>query len=136
MTGGCFDILHAGHVAYLEQAKRLGDRLIVAINDDNSVSSLKGSGRPINKLANRMAVLAGLSVVDWVVSFSEATPERLIKLLLPDIWVKGNDYQVNDLSEAKAIQEYGGQIKLVDLVRGCSTSAIISKIQEQERESS
>lgn len=136
MTGGCFDILHAGHVAYLEQAKRLGDRLIVAINDDNSVSSLKGSGRPINKLANRMAVLAGLSVVDWVVSFSEATPERLIKLLLPDIWVKGNDYQVNDLSEAKVIQEYGGQIKLVDLVRGCSTSAIISKIQEQERESS
>lgn len=136
MTGGCFDILHAGHVAYLEQAKRLGDRLIVAVNDDESVSKLKGLGRPINNLANRMAVLAGLSVVDWVIPFSEATPERLIKLLLPDIWVKGSDYQVHELSEAKAIQEYGGQIKLINFVEGCSTSAIISKIQEQEKESS
>lgn len=135
MTGGCFDILHAGHVAYLEQAKRLGDRLIVAVNDDASVYKLKGSGRPINKLANRMAVLAGLNVVDWVVAFSEATPERLIKLLLPDIWVKASDYQVDDLPEAKIIQEYGGQIKLLDFVDGCSTSTIISKIQEQEKES-
>jgi len=131
MTGCCFDILHAGHVAYLEQAKRLGDRLIVAVNDDDSVSKLKGLGRPINNLANRMAVLAGLSVVDWVIPFSEATPERLIKLLLPDIWVKGSDYQVHELSEAKAIQEYGGQIKLIDIVEGCSTTAIISKIQEK-----
>lgn len=136
MTSGCFDILHAGHVTYLEQAKRLGDRLIVAINDDDSVSKLKGPGRPINNLANRMAVLAGLSVVDWVVSFREATPERLIKLLLPDIWVKGSDYQVHELPEKKAIQEYGGQIKLINFVEGCSTSAIISKIQEQEREPS
>ena len=136
MTGGCFDILHAGHVAYLEQAKRLGHRLIVAVNDDDSVSKLKGLGRPINNLANRMAVLAGLSVVDWVIPFSEATPERLIKLLLPDIWVKGSDYQVHELSEAKAIHEYGGQIKLINFVKGCSSSAIISKIQEQERESS
>jgi D-beta-D-heptose 7-phosphate kinase / D-beta-D-heptose 1-phosphate adenosyltransferase len=136
MTGGCFDILHAGHIAYLEQAKRLGDRLIVAVNDDDSVSKLKGPGRPINNLANRMAVLAGLNVVDWVVPFSETTPERLIKVLLPDIWVKGSDYQVHELSEAKAIQEYGGQIKLINFVEGCSTSAIISKIQEQERESS
>ncbi|MFZ0219166.1 MAG: bifunctional D-glycero-beta-D-manno-heptose-7-phosphate kinase/D-glycero-beta-D-manno-heptose 1-phosphate adenylyltransferase HldE [Candidatus Aquirickettsiella sp.] len=136
MTGGCFDILHAGHVAYLEKAKVFGHRLIVAVNDDGSVSKLKGPGRPINNLANRMAVLAGLSVVDWVVPFSEATPERLIKLLLPDTWVKGNDYQVNDLSEAKTIQEYGGQIKFIEFVEGCSTSGIISKIQKQERESS
>lgn len=135
MTGGCFDILHAGHVAYLEQAKRLGDRLIVAVNDDDSVSKLKGLGRPVNKLANRMAVLAGLNVVDWVVPFSETTPERLIKLLLPDVWVKASDYQVDDLSEAKAIHEYGGQIRLIDFVDGCSTSSIISKIQEQEKES-
>lgn len=136
MTGGCFDILHAGHVAYLEQAKRLGDRLIVVVNDDDSVSKLKGLGRPVNNLANRMAVLAGLSVVDWVISFSEATPVRLIKLLLPDVWVKGSDYQVHELSEAKTIQEYGGQIKLINFIEGCSTSGIISKIQEQERESS
>ena len=135
MTGGCFDILHAGHVAYLEQAKRLGDRLIVAVNDDASVSKLKGLGRPINKLANRMTVLAGLNVVDWVVAFSEATPERLIKLLLPDVWVKASDYQIDDLPEAKVVQEYGGQIKLLDFVDGCSTSTIISKLQEQEKES-
>lgn len=135
MTGGCFDILHAGHVAYLEQAKQLGDRLIVAVNDDASVAKLKGSGRPINELANRMTVLAGLNVVDWVVPFSETTPERLIKLLLPDIWVKASDYQIDDLSEAKAVQEYGGQIKLLDFVDGYSTSTIISKIQEQEKES-
>jgi D-beta-D-heptose 7-phosphate kinase/D-beta-D-heptose 1-phosphate adenosyltransferase len=134
MTGGCFDILHAGHVAYLEQAKRFGDRLIVAVNDDNSVSNLKGSGRPINNLANRMAVLAGLNAVDWIVPFSEATPERLIKLLLPDIWVKGGDYQMHDLSEAQTIQEYGGQIKLIDFVEGCSTSAIISMIEERKPE--
>ena len=135
MTGGCFDILHAGHIAYLEQAKRLGDRLIVAVNDDASVSKLKGLGRPINNLANRMTVLAGLNVVDWVVSFCETTPERLIKLLLPDVWVKASDYQIDDLPEAKVIQEYGGQIKLLDFVDGCSTSTIISKIQEQEKES-
>jgi len=83
-----------------------------------------------------MAVLAGLNVVDWVVPFSETTPERLIKLLLPDVWVKASDYQVDDLSEAKAIQEYGGQIRIVDFVDGCSTSSIISKIQEQEKVSS
>jgi D-beta-D-heptose 7-phosphate kinase / D-beta-D-heptose 1-phosphate adenosyltransferase len=136
MTGGCFDILHAGHVSYLEEAKRLGDRLIVAVNDDNSVSKLKGSGRPVNNLANRMAVLAGLSGVDWVVPFNETTPERLIKLILPDVWVKGSDYQMHDLSEAKAIQEYGGQVKFVNFVEGCSTSMIISKIQEQEKETS
>lgn len=132
MTGGCFDILHAGHVAYLEQAKRFGDRLIVAVNDDDSVSKLKGKGRPINNLANRMAVLAGLSAVDWVVSFNEATPERLIRLVLPDIWVKGGDYQIDDLPETKVIQGYGGQIKLIDFVEGCSTSAIISMIQASQ----
>lgn len=136
MTGGCFDILHAGHVAYLEEAKRLGDRLIVAVNDDDSVSQLKGSARPVNNLANRMAVLSGLSGVDWVIPFNETTPERLIKLLLPDVWVKGGDYQMRDLSEAKTIQEYGGQIKFINFVEGCSTSAIISKIQEQEKEAS
>jgi D-beta-D-heptose 7-phosphate kinase/D-beta-D-heptose 1-phosphate adenosyltransferase len=131
MTGGCFDILHAGHVAYLEEAKRLGDRLIVAVNDDRSVSQLKGSGRPINTLANRMAVLSGLSVVDWIVPFNEATPERLIKLILPDVWVKGGDYRIHNLTEAKTIQEYGGQIKLVNFIKGCSTSQIISMIQER-----
>ena len=107
-----------------------------ASNDDNGVGRLEGGGGRVGGGGDGRAVGGGVRAVEGVVSFSEATPERLIKLLLPDIWVKGNDYQVNDLSEAKVIQEYGGQIKLVDLVRGCSTSAIISKIQEQERESS
>lgn len=130
MTGGCFDILHAGHVSYLEHAKRLGDHLIVAVNDDASVAKLKGIGRPINNLEKRMAVLAGLSAVDWIVPFSDATPERLIKLLRPDIWVKGGDYQLEDLPEAKIVKAYGGQVTLIDCVDGCSTSAIISTIKE------
>ncbi|MES2141874.1 MAG: bifunctional D-glycero-beta-D-manno-heptose-7-phosphate kinase/D-glycero-beta-D-manno-heptose 1-phosphate adenylyltransferase HldE [Pseudomonadota bacterium] len=132
MTGGCFDILHAGHVAYLEQAKRLGDHLVVAVNDDASVEKLKGTGRPINNLEKRMAVLAGLSAVDWIVPFSDATPERLIKLLRPDIWVKGGDYQLENLPEAKIVEAYGGQVKLIDCVAGCSTSAIISTIKEAD----
>jgi D-beta-D-heptose 7-phosphate kinase / D-beta-D-heptose 1-phosphate adenosyltransferase len=131
MTGGCFDILHAGHVAYLEQAKRLGDRLIVAVNDDSSVSQLKGVGRPINNLEKRMAVLAGLNAVDWIIPFSDATPERLIKSILPDIWVKGSDYQFKELPEAEIVKSYGGEIRFIDFVEGCSTSAIISAIREQ-----
>jgi D-beta-D-heptose 7-phosphate kinase/D-beta-D-heptose 1-phosphate adenosyltransferase len=130
MTGGCFDILHAGHVAYLEHAKRLGDRLIVAVNDDAFVARLKGSGRPINNLSRRMTVLAGLSAVDWVVSFGDATPERLIKVIAPDIWVKGGDYQLKDLPEAEVVKAYGGQVQLIDFLPGCSTSAIISSIKE------
>lgn len=89
MTNGCFDILHAGHVAYLEQAKRLGDRLIVAVNDDASIGRLKGPKRPINPLNRRMQVLAGLGAVDWVVPFSDDTPQALIEAVLPDILVKG-----------------------------------------------
>lgn len=132
MTSGCFDILHAGHVAYLEQAKCLGDRLIVAVNDDASVSRLKGSERPINPLSKRMAVLAGLRAVDWIIPFSESTPEQLIQSILPDIWVKGGDYQLEDLPEAKIVKNYGGQIKLIDLVKGCSTSATISTIKKRK----
>lgn len=89
MTNGCFDILHEGHVAYLQEARRLGDRLVVAVNDDDSVRRLKGEGRPINPLGQRMAVLAGLASVDWVVAFSEDTPEGLVCELQPDLLVKG-----------------------------------------------
>src|SRR5690606_36955826 len=91
-TNGCFDIIHAGHVGYLEQARQQGDRLIVAINGDASVSRLKGPGRPINPVERRMAVLAGLKAVDWVVSFDDDTPERLLAQLRPDVLVKGGDY--------------------------------------------
>lgn len=128
MTGGCFDILHAGHVAYLEQAKSFGDRLIVAVNDDASVAKLKGPARPINTLARRMAVLAGLNAVDWVVPFSENTPERLVSHLLPDVWVKGGDYRAEDLPEAKPVLANGGDVKILQFIDGCSTSAIVEKI--------
>jgi D-beta-D-heptose 7-phosphate kinase/D-beta-D-heptose 1-phosphate adenosyltransferase len=130
MTGGCFDILHAGHVAYLEQAKTFGDRLIVAVNDDASVARLKGAARPINTLARRMAVLAGLSAVDWVVSFSEDTPERIVSRLLPDVWVKGGDYRVADLPEAQPVLANGGEVKILKFVEGCSTSAIVEKMKK------
>src|SRR6185312_5588498 len=131
MTGGCFDILHAGHVAYLEQAKTFGQRLIVAVNDDDSVKRLKGSARPINTLARRMAVLAGLSAVDWVVSFSENTPERIVSHLLPDVWVKGGDYRIEDLPEARPVLARGGEVKILKFVDGCSTSAIVEKLQRE-----
>lgn len=131
MTGGCFDILHAGHVAYLEQARTLGDRLIVVVNDDPSVARLKGAERPINTLSRRMAVLAGLAAVDWVVPFSESTPERIVGRLLPDIWVKSGDYRVEDLPEARPVLANGGEVKILTFVDGCSTSNIVKKIKEK-----
>lgn len=129
MTGGCFDILHAGHVAYLEEAKKQGDRLIVAVNDDQSVMQLKGPSRPINTLARRMAVLAGLSAVDWVVPFSELTPERIVSHILPDVWVKGGDYKVEDLPEARAVLQHGGSVKILPFIDGCSTTNIVESIR-------
>lgn len=129
MTNGCFDILHPGHVSYLQNAKKLGDRLIVAVNSDNSVKRLKGSSRPINKLEHRMAVLAGLGAVDWVVSFSENTPEELISEFIPDVLVKGGDYTVEQIAGAKAVMENGGEVKILNFEDGCSTSAIVEAIQ-------
>ncbi len=130
MTGGCFDILHAGHVAYLEQAKGFGDRLIVAVNDDDSVTQLKGPSRPINNLARRMAVLAGLGAVDWVVPFVDVTPERIVNAVLPDVWVKGGDYKVEDLPEAKPVLANGGKVQILQFLAGCSTSDIIDRINK------
>ena len=129
MTNGCFDILHAGHVAYLRQARERGDRLVVAVNDDASVARLKGEGRPINALDSRMAVLAGLESVDWVVPFSEDTPERLICEVLPDILVKGGDYRPEDIAGGRCVQEHGGEVVVLDFVAGCSTSNIIDAIR-------
>ena len=129
MTNGCFDILHAGHVAYLEQARKLGDRLIVAVNSDDSVKRLKGESRPVNTLAHRMVVLAALSCVDWVVAFSEDTPERLICKLLPNVLVKGGDYTVDKIAGARCVLENNGDVKILQFVDDCSTSKIIEKIQ-------
>ena len=116
MTNGCFDILHPGHVDYLEKARLLGDRLIVAINDDASVKRLKGNDRPVNTLDVRMQMLCALSSVDWVVPFSEDTPERLYRKLLPDVLVKGGDYTKSEIVGADAVAESGGSIhKLIFL---------------------
>jgi D-beta-D-heptose 7-phosphate kinase/D-beta-D-heptose 1-phosphate adenosyltransferase len=128
MTNGCFDILHPGHVTYLEQAKQLGDRLIVAVNDDKSVARLKGSDRPINPLSARMHVLAGLRAVDWIVPFSEDTPEKLIGKILPHVLVKGGDYQVEEIAGHKAVLANHGQVIILDFVPGHSTSGLLKKI--------
>lgn len=131
MTNGCFDILHPGHVAYLQEARALGDCLIVAINDDASVRAQnKGANRPINPLAHRMAVLAGLQAVDWVIPFSEETPEKLISAILPDILVKGSDWQDKIIAGAKAVEANGGRVKFLTFIDGYSTTAIIDKIRE------
>lgn len=132
MTNGCFDILHAGHVAYLNQARRLGDRLIVAVNDDDSVQRLKGKGRPINPVDRRMTVLAALERVDWVVPFSEDTPERLICEINPDLLVKGGDYKPRDIAGYDCVTRNGGEVVVLDFEDGCSTSDIIETIRRQD----
>jgi len=128
MTNGCFDIMHAGHVEYLQKSRNLGDRLIVAVNDNNSVRRLKGSTRPIVDLQNRMALLSALDCVDWVVPFAEDTPERLINSLLPDILVKGADYEIHQIAGSEKVLANGGEVKTIELRPGCSTSGIIEKI--------
>ncbi|MFP4182202.1 MAG: bifunctional D-glycero-beta-D-manno-heptose-7-phosphate kinase/D-glycero-beta-D-manno-heptose 1-phosphate adenylyltransferase HldE [Thiohalospira sp.] len=129
MTNGCFDLLHAGHVAYLEAARALGDRLVVAVNEDDSVRCLKGEGRPLNPVERRMAVLAGLRAVDWVVPFSEETPERLICALGPDYLVKGGDYRPDEVAGHDCVREAGGEVVILDYIEGLSTTEIVNRIQ-------
>ncbi len=128
MTNGCFDILHAGHVAYLEEAKSLGDRLIVAVNDDESVGRLKGESRPINALEDRMLVLAGLAAVDWVVPFADDTPAALIATVVPDVLVKGGDYRPEEIAGAREVLQNGGEVRVLSFRDGHSTSRIIDKL--------
>lgn len=129
MTNGCFDVLHAGHVAYLEEAKSLGDRLIVAVNDDDSVRRLKGEDRPVNPVDDRLLVLSGLAAVDWVVPFSEDTPRNLIEAVLPDVLVKGGDYAVSDIVGGDAVIHNGGEVRVLAFRPGRSSSSIIAKIR-------
>ncbi|MFL2840704.1 MAG: bifunctional D-glycero-beta-D-manno-heptose-7-phosphate kinase/D-glycero-beta-D-manno-heptose 1-phosphate adenylyltransferase HldE [Pseudohongiellaceae bacterium] len=131
-TNGCFDIIHAGHVGYLQDAREQGDRLIIALNDDASVTRLKGEGRPINPIERRMAVVAGLEAADWVVSFDEDTPIPLLKELEPDIVIKGGDYAVNEVVGRDIVQAYGGEIKVLDFLDNCSTTGIVKKIQKEK----
>ncbi len=133
MTNGCFDILHAGHVAYLEQARELGDRLIVAVNDDDSVKRLKGPERPVNTMEKRMRMLAALQCVDWVVPFYEDTPTRQICKLMPDILVKGGDNDPDKIPGGDCVREAGGEVKVLTYIDGVSTTGIISTIRETEK---
>ncbi len=135
-TNGCFDILHAGHVHYLEQAKALGDRLVVGLNNDESITRLKGEGRPVNPLKERATVITGLASVDWVIPFGEIngnefddTPYDIITKVKPDVLVKGGDYTVETIVGADFVQKSGGQVAVIEFVDGCSTTKIIEKIQ-------
>ncbi len=129
MTNGCFDILHPGHVRYLQQARTLGDRLVVLVNSDASVRRLKGPERPVNALEQRMEMLAALECVDWVVSFDADTPKELIDRLLPDILVKGGDYEPDEIVGAKEVRANGGEVKILSFVEGHSTTSIIKTIR-------
>lgn len=131
MTNGCFDILHAGHVTYLEQASRLGDRLIVAINIDETVRRLKGPDRPVNTVERRKVLLAALRCVDWVVTFSEETPERLICQLKPDFLVKGGDNNPDDIPGAACVREAGGEVRVMSYLDNCSTTGTIASIRSK-----
>ncbi|MES1948405.1 bifunctional heptose 7-phosphate kinase/heptose 1-phosphate adenyltransferase [Salinisphaera sp. C84B14] len=128
MTNGCFDLLHPGHIAYLEAARALGDYLVVAVNDDASVRRLKGPSRPLNDLDHRMQVLRGLSAVDWVVAFSEDTPERLICRILPDVLVKGGDYTPEQIAGGQCVRDAGGEVRVLEFVDGYSTTSIIERM--------
>jgi len=127
-TNGCFDILHYGHVKYLEDAKKSADYLIVAVNSDDSVKRLKGVKRPLCVLNDRMKVLSGLSSVDYIVSFNEDTPLEIIQYLKPDILIKGADYKIKDIVGNDIVRSYGGTVKRVEYLKGLSVTSLIKKI--------
>jgi D-beta-D-heptose 7-phosphate kinase/D-beta-D-heptose 1-phosphate adenosyltransferase len=128
-TNGCFDILHSGHVSYLEQARSRGDVLVLALNSDDSIKRLKGEERPINHLSERIRILSGLESVSVITSFKDDTPINLLKVLKPDVFVKGGDYTVESLPEAPVVQEYGGTVEIMSFVQDRSTTNIITKIK-------
>jgi D-beta-D-heptose 7-phosphate kinase/D-beta-D-heptose 1-phosphate adenosyltransferase len=128
-TNGCFDILHLGHVKYLEKAKSLGDLLVVGLNSDASVRLIKGKGRPINSESDRAMVLASLCFVDYVTIFNDPTPERLIQKLKPDILVKGADWKTKDIVGADFVQSRGGRVARIAFVKGRSTTDLIKKMR-------
>jgi rfaE bifunctional protein nucleotidyltransferase chain/domain len=131
-TNGCFDILHAGHVRYLQAARELGDCLILGLNSDQSVSRLKGPTRPINQEHDRAEVLSALSAIDYIVTFEDQTAEGLVTQIQPSIYVKGGDYNMKDLPEATIVASYGGKTILIPEVPGKSTTNIIKKMTQQE----
>lgn len=127
-TNGCFDLLHAGHIQYLTEAKACGDVLILGLNSDSSVQKLKGHSRPLNNQEDRAIVVSGLSTVDWVVIFEEDTPISLLGAIKPNIHVKGGDYQVEKLPEYPVVKSYGGEVKILSFRTGHSTTSLVNKI--------
>lgn len=132
-TNGCFDIIHRGHVSYLNRAKVLGDYLVVALNSDDSVRRLKGEGRPINKLEDRAFVVANLKAVDFVVSFDEDTPFEIISAIIPDVLVKGGDWQVDQIVGRDVVEANGGKVYSLPYVENYSTTMIINKMKSGEQ---
>ena len=130
-TNGCFDLLHAGHVRYLNQARALGDVLVVAVNSDRSVRELKGEGRPIVPANERAEVLAALACVDYIFLFDDLTPQRVIDAIVPDVLVKGADWGISEIVGRQTVENAGGTVRSIPLVEGTSTSAIIRKILTQ-----
>ncbi|MEK6289480.1 MAG: D-glycero-beta-D-manno-heptose 1-phosphate adenylyltransferase [Acidobacteriota bacterium] len=128
-TNGCFDLLHSGHVAYLREARSLGDALVVALNSDRSVGILKGQGRPIMKEAERAEVIAALEAVDYVIIFDEPTPHKLIADLLPDVLVKGGDWPLDEIVGREEVAAAGGTVLSLPYVEGSSTTDIIERIK-------
>ncbi len=133
-TNGCFDILHAGHVLYLEEASNLGDVLILGLNSDASVQRLKGNSRPIVPQEERSLVLAALEMVDYVIVFEEDTPYELIKALSPDVLVKGGDWAVEEIVGADLVLEKGGRVQSLEFTAGLSTTNIINRILESRKD--
>ncbi|WP_297453844.1 D-glycero-beta-D-manno-heptose 1-phosphate adenylyltransferase [Persephonella sp.] len=129
-TNGCFDIIHAGHVDYLEKAKALGDVLVVGLNSDESIRRIKGKDRPVNIQEHRKRVLEALKPVDLVIIFEEDTPERLIKEIKPDVLVKGGDWSIENIVGADFVKSYGGEVKTIDFVYDISTTKIIEKARK------
>ncbi len=130
-TNGCFDILHYGHIKYLQAAKKLADILIVAVNSDASVKKIKGKNRPLSSLRQRMEILAGLEVVDFVTSFNEFTPYNIIKTLKPTLLIKGGDWDIKDIVGKEIVESYGGQVINIAYIKGMSTSKLIEKIAKK-----
>ena len=130
-TNGCFDILHVGHIRYLAQAKKLGDFLIIGLNSDSSVRELKGENRPINSLEDRATLLSAIESVDLVIMFEEQTPENLIKDIVPDILVKGGDYNIEDIVGYQTVIQNGGQVKTLSFYDGYSSTNYIDKINKR-----
>jgi D-beta-D-heptose 7-phosphate kinase / D-beta-D-heptose 1-phosphate adenosyltransferase len=130
LTNGCFDLLHRGHVTYVEQAAELGDVLIVALNGDESVRRLKGPDRPLTPLEDRVEVIAALGCVDHVVSFDEDRPTRLIEAIRPDVLAKGGDYTRATVPEAALVEQLGGRVEIVSEVSGRSTTRLVERIRE------